>query len=325
MQRPGFWDDQAAAARTSAAHASAQRKLETFRKLEFDAADLDELVELAAEDSEMATELATQLDSIERRLAELEEGRLFSGEYDTGDAVVTVHAGAGGTDSQDWAEMLLRMYLRWAEKRGFKVEMKEASPGEEAGLKSATFIVRGENAYGLFAAERGVHRLVRISPFDSSSRRHTSFAQVDVAPLVDEDVDVEVDDSDIRVDTYRASGAGGQHVNKTDSAVRVTHIPTGVVVQCQNERSQAQNKAVAMQLLRSKLIELEERKRAEELAKVRGEVKDVAWGSQIRSYFLHPDQRVKDHRTGHESGDTERVLNGDIDDFIRDFLLKTAG
>jgi len=325
MQRPGFWDDQAAAARTSAAHASAQRKLETFRKLEFDAADLDELVELAAEDSEMATELATQLDSIERRLAELEEGRLFSGEYDTGDAVVTVHAGAGGTDSQDWAEMLLRMYLRWAEKRGFKVEMKEASPGEEAGLKSATFIVRGENAYGLFAAERGVHRLVRISPFDSSSRRHTSFAQVDVAPLVDEDVDVGVDDSDIRVDTYRASGAGGQHVNKTDSAVRVTHIPTGVVVQCQNERSQAQNKAVAMQLLRSKLIELEERKRAEELAKVRGEVKDVAWGSQIRSYFLHPDQRVKDHRTGHESGDTERVLNGDIDDFIRDFLLKTAG
>jgi peptide chain release factor 2 len=325
MQRPGFWDDQAGAAQISAKHASAQRRLQTFRTLESDVADLDELVELAAEDEEMAGELASQLDSIERRLAELEEARLFSGEYDAGDAVVTVHAGAGGTDSQDWAEMLLRMYLRWAEKRGFKVEMKEASPGEEAGLKSATFVARGENAYGLFAAERGVHRLVRISPFDSSSRRHTSFAQVDVAPLVDEDVEVEVDDSDIRVDTYRASGAGGQHVNKTDSAVRVTHIPTGVVVQCQNERSQAQNKAVAMQLLRSKLIELEERKRAEELAKERGEVKDVAWGSQIRSYFLHPDQRVKDHRTGHESGDTERVLNGDIDEFIRDYLLKTAG
>jgi peptide chain release factor 2 len=325
MQRPGFWDDQAAAARTSAAHASAQRRLQTFRQLESDAADLDELVELAAEDDQMAAELGSQLDSIERRLAELEEARLFSGEYDAGDAVVTVHAGAGGTDSQDWAEMLLRMYLRWAEKRGFDVEMKEASPGEEAGLKSATFIVRGDNAYGLFAAERGVHRLVRISPFDSSSRRHTSFAQVDVGPLVDEDVDVEVDDSDIRVDTYRASGAGGQHVNKTDSAVRVTHIPTGVVVQCQNERSQAQNKAVAMQLLRSKLIELEERKRAEEMAKERGEVKDVAWGSQIRSYFLHPDQRVKDHRTGHESGDTEGVLDGDIDDFVRDYLLKTAG
>jgi peptide chain release factor 2 len=325
MQRPGFWDDQAAAAETSAKHASAQRRLQTFRRLESDVADLDELAEMAAEDDEMAAELDDQLDSIERRLAELEEGRLFSGEYDAGDAVVTVHAGAGGTDSQDWAEMLLRMYLRWAERRGFKVEMKEASPGEEAGLKSATFIARGENAYGLFAAERGVHRLVRISPFDSSSRRHTSFAQLDVAPLVDENVDVEIDDADIRVDTYRASGAGGQHVNKTDSAVRITHLPTGIVVQCQNERSQAQNKAVAMQLLRSKLIELEERKRAEELARERGEVKDVAWGSQIRSYFLHPDQRVKDHRTGHESGDTERVLNGDIDDFVRDYLLKTAG
>jgi peptide chain release factor 2 len=324
MQSPGFWDDQSSAAGVSARHAAAQRRLETFRRLEADAADLDELVELAATDDEMATELAGQLDSIERRLAELEEARLFSGEYDTGDAVVTVHAGAGGTDSQDWAEMLLRMYLRWAERRGFGVEMKEASPGEEAGLKSATFLARGENAYGLFAAERGVHRLVRISPFDSSSRRHTSFAQVDVGPLVDEDVDVEVSEADLRIDTYRASGAGGQHVNKTDSAVRITHMPTGVVVQCQNERSQAQNKAVAMQLLRSKLIELEERKRAEELAKERGEVKDVAWGSQIRSYFLHPDQRVKDHRTGHESGDTERVLNGDIDEFVRDFLLKTA-
>ena len=321
MQSPGFWDDQAAAARTSAAHSSAQRRLQTFRELERDSADVGGRGAMAAGAQAVGCVLGPPLASIERRLAELEEARLFSGEYDPGDAVVTVHAGAGGTDSQDWAEMLLRMYLRWAEKRGFQVEMKEASPGEEAGLKSATFLARG----GLFAAERGVHRLVRISPFDSSSRRHTSFAQVDVGPLVDEDVDVEVDDADIRVDTYRASGAGGQHVNKTDSAVRGTHIPTGVVVQCQNERSQTQNKAVAMQLLRSKLIELEERKRAEELAKERGEVKDVAWGSQIRSYFLHPDQRVKDHRTGHESGDTERVLNGDIDDFVRDFLLKTAG
>jgi peptide chain release factor 2 len=324
MQRPGFWDEQETAARTSAAHASAQRKLKTLRELESDVADLDDLAEMAVEDEEIAAELAAQLASIEGRLAELEEARLFSGSYDSGDAVVTVHAGAGGTDSQDWAEMLLRMYLRWAERRGFEVEMKEASPGEEAGLKSATFIARGENAYGLFAAERGVHRLVRISPFDSSSRRHTSFAQVDVGPLVDEGVDVEIDDADLRIDTYRASGAGGQHVNKTDSAVRITHIPTGVVVQCQNERSQTQNKAVAMQLLRSKLIELEERKRAETLAKERGEVKEVAWGSQIRSYFLHPDQRVKDHRTGHEAGDAQRVLDGDIDDFIRDYLNKTA-
>jgi peptide chain release factor 2 len=324
MQKAGFWDDQARAAETSAEHSRAKRRLEMFRGLERDAGDLEDLIELAAEDPQVATELAGQLDSVERRLAELEEQRLFSGEYDQGDAVVTVHAGAGGTDSQDWAEMLLRMYLRWAERRGFKLEMKEASPGEEAGLKSATFIARGDNAYGLFAAERGVHRLIRISPFDSSSRRHTSFAQVDVGPMVPEGVEVELDEGDLRVDTYRASGAGGQHVNKTDSAVRITHMPSGIVVQCQNERSQAQNRATAMQLLRSKLIEVEERKRAEELAKEKGEVKDVAWGSQIRSYFLHPDQRVKDHRTGHESGDTERVLNGDIDDFVRDYLLKTA-
>ena len=324
MGRPGFWDNQEEAARTSAAHARAKRKLETFEELEAEADDLGDLAEMAAEDEEMAAELASQMAAVEGRLAELEEARLFSGAYDAGDAVVSVHAGAGGTDSQDWAEILLRMYLRWAEGRGFEVEMKEASPGEEAGLKSATFVARGENAYGLFAAERGVHRLVRISPFDSSARRHTSFAQVDVGPLVDEGVEVEIDDADLRIDTYRASGAGGQHVNKTDSAVRITHVPTGVVVQCQNERSQTQNKAVAMQLLRSKLIELEERKRAEELAKERGEVKDVAWGSQIRSYFLHPDQRVKDHRTGHEAGDAQRVLDGDIDDFIRDYLNKTA-
>ncbi len=216
------------------------------------------------------------------------------------------------------------MYLRWSERRGFEVEMAEASPGEEAGLKSATFIARGENAYGLFAAERGVHRLVRISPFDSSGRRHTSFAQVDVGPLVEGNVEVDIDDSDLRIDTYRASGAGGQHVNKTDSAVRITHIPTNTVVQCQNERSQTQNRAVAMQLLKSKLIELEERKRSEELAKARGEVKDVAWGSQIRSYVLHPYTMVKDHRTEHEVGDVQRVLDGDLDGFVRDYLEKTA-
>jgi peptide chain release factor 2 len=324
MAEPGFWDDQAAAARASAAHSRAQRKLKTLRELESEVGDLEELAEMAVEDEEMAAELLAQLGSVERRLGAMEEARLFSGEYDPGDAVITVHAGAGGTDSQDWAEILLRMYLRWAERRGFEVEMKEASAGEEAGLKSATFIARGENAYGLFAAERGVHRLVRISPFDSSARRHTSFAQVDVGPLVDEALELEIDDADLRVDTYRASGAGGQHVNKTDSAVRITHLPTGVVVQCQNERSQTQNKAVAMQLLRSKLIELEERKRAAEMAKERGEVKDVAWGSQIRSYVLHPYTMVKDHRTEHEVGDVQRVLDGDIDEFIRDFLNKTA-
>jgi peptide chain release factor 2 len=325
MQRPGFWDDQTRAAEISAQHARAQRRLEGFRRLTQDVDDLDELAELADDDAEMAGELGTQLASVEQRLADLEEERLFSGRFDAGDAVVTINAGAGGTDSQDWAEILLRMYLRWAESRGFKVEMKEASPGEEAGLKSATFVARGENAYGLFAAERGVHRLIRISPFDSSARRHTSFAQVDVAPLVEGDVEIEIDDGDIRVDTYRASGAGGQHVNKTDSAVRITHIPTGLVAQSQNERSQAQNKATAMQILRSRLLESKELERAEELARERGEQKSAEWGSQIRSYFLHPDQRVKDHRTGYEVGDAQRVLDGDIDGFVRAYLNKAAG
>jgi peptide chain release factor 2 len=324
MQRPGFWDDSEGAARVSAQHATAQRRLETFRALESDVGDLEELAELSAEDPDLAGEVEQQLTSVERRLAQLEEARLFGGRYDAGDAVVTVRSGAGGTDSQDWAEMLLRMYLRWAERRRFAVEMKEASPGEEAGLKSATFIARGENAYGLFAAERGVHRLVRISPFDAQKRRHTAFAQVDVAPLVADDVEVDLDEEDLRVDTYRASGAGGQHVNKTDSAVRITHLPTGIVAQSQNERSQAQNKATAMKILQSRLLEEEERKQAEELAAERGEQKAAEWGSQIRSYTLHPSTRVKDHRTGHEVGDAQRVLDGDLDGFVREYLLRAA-
>jgi peptide chain release factor 2 len=324
MQAPGFWDEQEHAAGTSAAHTRARRKLELWEGISSDVEDLGELAEMAAEDEEIASELDSQLASIETRLAELEEERLFSGDYDSGDAVVTVRAGAGGTDSQDWAEMLLRMYLRWAEARGFSVEMKEASEGEEAGIKSATFLARGDNAYGLFSAERGVHRLVRISPFDSQSRRHTAFAQLDVAPLVSDDVDVELEEAEIRVDTYRASGAGGQHVNKTDSAVRLTHLPTGIVVQCQNERSQTQNKATAMQMLRARLLAEEERRRAEELAAERGRQKPAEWGSQIRSYTLHPSTRVKDHRTNHEVGDAQRVLDGDLDEFIRSYLLQSA-
>src|SRR3954452_10768982 len=324
MQRPGVWGDAESAARGAARHAATQRRLETFRSLQSDVSDLDELVELSAEDPELAAELESNLGSIEHRLEQLEEARLFNGEYDAGDAVVTVRSGAGGTDSQDWAEMLLRMYLRWAERRGFQVEMKEASPGEEAGLKSATFVGRGENAYGLFAAERGVHRLVRISPFDAQKRRHTAFAQMDVAPLVDDDVEVDLDEEDLRVDTYRASGAGGQHVNKTDSAVRITHVPTGIVAQSQNERSQTQNKATAMKILRARLLAEEERKKAEELAAERGEQKAAEWGSQIRSYTLHPSTRVKDHRTGHEVGDAQRVLDGDIDGFVREYLLQSA-
>jgi peptide chain release factor 2 len=325
MQAPGFWDDQERAARVSAEHSSVSRRLESFRSLESDLDDLEALEELAAEDESIASELEEQRTSIEARLAELEEARLFSGRYDSGDAVVTVNAGAGGTDSQDWAEMLLRMVMRWAERRGMKVELKEASPGDEAGIKSATFIARGDNAYGLFSAEKGVHRLVRISPFDAQSRRHTAFAGVEVAPLVEDDVEIEIDPDDLQVDTYRASGAGGQHVNKTDSAVRITHKPTGVVVQCQNERSQSANRATAMAMLRSKLLELEEQKRRDEIAKEKGEAQDVGWGSQIRSYVLHPYTMVKDHRTDVEVRNAHAVLDGDLDEFVRAELLRRAG
>jgi peptide chain release factor 2 len=325
MQAPGFWDDQERAAKVSAEHSSATRRLSAYRTLESDLDDLEALEELAAEDDSIAAELDDARASVQERLDELEEARLFSGPYDGGDAVVSVHAGTGGTDSQDWAEMLLRMEMRWAERRGFKVEMVEASEGEEAGIKSATFIARGENAYGLFSAEKGVHRLVRISPFDAQARRHTSFALVEVSPLVDEVTDVEIDDQDLQIDTYRASGAGGQHVNKTDSAVRITHRPSGIVVQCQNERSQSSNKATAMAMLRSRLLEAEEQRRREEIARERGEAQDVGWGSQIRSYVLQPYTMVKDHRTNHEMGDAQRVLDGDLDGFVRAELLRRAG
>ena len=324
MGATGFWDDQERAARVSADHARASRKLNVFRELESDVEDLEPLAELAEEDPEMATELEEQLVSVQERLDALEEERLFSGRYDSGDALVTVNAGAGGTDAQDWAEMVLRMEMRWAEKRGFGVELLEASPGEEAGIKSATFRVRGENAYGLYGSEKGVHRLVRLSPFDSANRRQTSFAGVEVSPVVEETADVQIDDDDLQIDTYRASGAGGQHVNKTDSAVRITHKPTGIVVQCQNERSQSSNKAEAMAMLRSRLAELEERKRREEIAREKGEAQDVNFGSQIRSYVLHPYTMVKDHRTDFEMGDANRVLDGDLDGFVRAYLLEAA-
>jgi peptide chain release factor 2 len=324
MGEPGFWDDQERAAGVSAEHSRASRKLSEFRALESDVVDLEPLAELAEEDPEIASELEEQISSVQGRLDQLEEERLFSGRYDSGDALVTVNAGAGGTDAQDWAEMVLRMEMRWAEKRGFDVELLEASPGEEAGVKSATFLVKGENAYGLYASEKGVHRLVRLSPFDAAHRRQTSFAGVEVSPVVGEIDDIAIDDDDLQIDTYRASGAGGQHVNKTDSAVRITHKPTGIVVQCQNERSQSSNKAEAMTMLRSKLLELEERKRREEIAKERGEAQDVNFGSQIRSYVLHPYSMVKDHRTDFEMGDTARVLDGDLDGFIRAYLLKSA-
>ncbi len=324
MGAPGFWEDQERAPKVSAEHARASRRLSVYRDLERDVNDLEPLAELAEEDPEIAAELEEQVDSVQERLAQLEEQRLFSGRYDSGDALVTINAGAGGTDAQDWAEMVLRMEMRWAEKRGFEVELLEASPGEEAGIKSATFLVKGENAYGLYGSEKGVHRLVRLSPFDAAHRRQTSFAGVEVSPVVQDIDEVEIDDDDLQIDTYRASGAGGQHVNKTDSAVRITHRPSGIVVQCQNERSQSSNKAEAMTMLRSKLLELEERKRREEIAKEKGEAQDVNFGSQIRSYVLHPYSMVKDHRTDHEMGDTARVLDGDLDGFARAYLLKSA-
>ena len=325
MGAPGFWDDQERAAKVSADHARASRKLEQFRSLQAEVDDLEGLNELTADDPEFADELTGQIDAVEAQLADLEEERLFSGDYDSGDALVTVNAGAGGTDAQDWAEMVLRMLMRWAERRGFKVELLEASPGEEAGIKSATFRASGENAYGLFGAEKGVHRLVRLSPFDAAHRRQTSFAGVEVSPVVEDAGDLEIDDEDLQVDTYRASGAGGQHVNKTDSAVRITHRPSGIVVQCQNERSQSANKATAMAMLRSRLLEQRERERAEEIARERGEAQDVNFGSQIRSYVLHPYTQVKDLRTGVEVGDAKRVLDGDLDDFVRAYLLQEAG
>ncbi|HTT27095.1 MAG TPA: peptide chain release factor 2 [Solirubrobacteraceae bacterium] len=324
MGAPGFWEDQERAPQVSAEHARASRRLATYRELERDVEDLEPLAELAEDDPEIGAELEEQVRSVTDRLEQLEEQRLFSGRYDTGDALVTINAGAGGTDAQDWAEMLLRMEMRWAERRGFDAELLEASPGEEAGIKSATFLVKGENAYGLFGAEKGVHRLVRLSPFDAAHRRQTSFAGVEVSPVVEDIGDVAIDDDDLQIDTYRASGAGGQHVNKTDSAVRITHKPTGIVVQCQNERSQSSNKAEAMTMLRSKLLELEERKRREEIARERGEAQDVNFGSQIRSYVLHPYSMVKDHRTDHEMGDTARVLDGDLDGFARAYLLQSA-
>jgi peptide chain release factor 2 len=322
MSAPGFWDDQASASRISTEHSRLTRKLERYERLRSEFEDAHEFLELGEDESAIAELVA----SLERELDRVREDALFDGQYDAGDAVLEIHAGTGGTDAQDWADMLLRMYLRWTADRGFQTELIEASPGEEAGLKSATVTVKGENAYGTLKAERGVHRLVRLSPFDSAHRRHTAFAQVVVAPLLADDAPIEIDEAELRIDTYRSSGAGGQHVNKTDSAVRITHLPTGIVVQCQNERSQTSNKATAMRILRSRLAELEEEKREAELARERGAAQDIGFGSQIRSYVLHPYQLVKDHRTDFEVGNAQSVLDGGLDGFVHAYLLaKAAG
>jgi peptide chain release factor 2 len=323
LAAPGFWDDQQHAAAVSAEHARVSRKLERFEQLTH---DYEDAVELLSMDGDMADEIAASIQPLRRELERLQEDALFTGEYDADGAVVTIQSDAGGTDAQDFTEMLLRMYLRWAADRGFKTDLVEASPGEEAGLKSATLTVEGENAYGILKAERGKHRLVRLSPFDQAHRRHTSFAQVIPSPLLPDDADIDIDEADLRIDTYRASGAGGQHVNKTDSAVRITHLPTGIVVQCQNERSQSSNKQTALRILKSRLAERQEEERDAELAKERGIVAMGFGGNAIRSYVLHPYQQVKDARTGYEVGNAQGVLDGDLDGFIHAYLLaKAAG
>jgi len=321
--RPDLWDDPDRARKVTGELASLSDDIGRFEGLTRRVEDAETLAELGREehDDSVESEIASAIASLARDFDELELRALFTGEHDENDAVCEVHSGAGGTDSQDWANMLLRMYLRWAERRGFDVELDEVQAGQEAGITSSTFIVRGRYAYGLLRGERGVHRLVRISPFDSNARRHTAFASMAVIPFVDEDeAEIEIDEKDLRVDTYRSSGAGGQHVNVTDSAVRLTHLPTGVVVSCQNQRSQHQNKDRAMQILKAKLAELERERRAEEMAALSGEQKRTEWGSQIRSYVLQPYQQVKDLRSGYEVGNVEGVLDGDLDGLMEAYL-----
>jgi peptide chain release factor 2 len=324
VAEPDFWKDQAAA----------QKLLQRRRRLEEDrdlseslrrrADDLAVLVEWAEAGEPVADDLARSLDDLSTAVDAGETKKMLGGEHDRKNAIVTIHPGAGGTESQDWAEMLLRMYLRWTERRGFKRDVIDLQPGDEAGIKSATMVIIGDYAYGMLLAEAGVHRLVRISPFDQAARRHTSFASVFVWPELPEDVDVEIDEKDLRIDTYRSSGAGGQHVNVTDSAVRITHLPTGIVVSSQNERSQHRNRDSAMKVLKSRLFDLKMKEQQAKLDQLGGEKKDIAFGSQIRSYVLQPYQMIKDHRTKEQVGDVNRVLDGDIDGFIKSYLMKKA-
>jgi peptide chain release factor 2 len=329
LLEPGVWDDPDAGRRLTTELARLNDDLERHERLVRQIDDIQFLDELLSTESdpELTQELTQKLGVLESELDRVELASLLSGEYDRGDAVASLHAGAGGIDSQDWAEMLLRMYLRWAEREGLEAELDEVLPGEEAGLKSATFTIKGPNAYGLLSAERGVHRLVRLSPYDQAHRRHTSFASLDVIPFLPEeaaDEDIELDPKDLRIDVYRSSSAGGQSVNTTDSAVRITHLPTGITAACQNERSQLQNKTVAMRILKSRLAERMRRERQEKLENLRGHQMDIEFGSQIRSYVLHPYQLVKDHRTGTEVGNVDSVLGGDLDRFIEAELHRRA-
>jgi len=326
LAKPDLWNDPENARKVGREKSVIESELGLYERIESGLDDVEVLLELAdeAEDEETRSEAADRFSEIESDLGDAELRQLLGGEYDASDAIVSINSGAGGTDACDWAEMLMRMYLRWAERRGFKAEVLDLQPAEEAGIRGATIGITGDYAYGYLNTEQGVHRLVRISPFDANARRQTAFASVTAVPEIDDDVDVELDETDLRIDTYRASGAGGQHVNKTDSAVRITHLPTGVVVQCQNERSQHKNKATAMKVLRAQLFERSRREQEEKMAAIVGEKREIGFGSQIRSYTLHPQQRVKDHRTDSEMGNADAVLDGEIDGFMRATLLKQS-
>lgn len=322
MGEPNFWDNPDEAQKVAQVVTQLKDEVGIFRSLERRAEDLEVMLELAMEeeDADIVGEIEQSLTSVRADIEHLELGMLLSGEYDTNNAILTLHAGAGGTEAQDWTSMLLRMFGRFAERSGFNVDVLDYQPGDEAGVKSVTLGINGHNAYGYMKSEKGVHRLVRISPFDSNARRHTSFAAVDVMPEIDDTVEINISPADLKVDTYRASGAGGQHINKTDSAVRMTHIPTGIIVQCQNQRSQIQNRERCMQLLRAKLFEYEKQKQAELKSDIAGEYQAIEWGSQMRSYVFHPYNMVKDHRTGAETGNVQAVMDGDLELFVEAYL-----
>lgn len=324
--QPGFWDDMEHSSKVLQKTKGLKDRLESFEQLDHTWQDLTVLVEMADEEEDLSVldEVKSGIASLAEQMEQMKLETLLSGPYDKNNAILTLHAGAGGTEAQDWAEMLFRMYVRWAERRGFATETLDFLAGDEAGIKSVTFMISGLNAYGYAKAEKGVHRLVRISPFDASGRRHTSFASLEVMPELDDDVKIDINPDDLKVDTYRSSGAGGQHINKTDSAIRITHIPTGIVVSCQNERSQHKNRDIAMKMLMAKLMERKEQENKEKIEDLKGEQKEIAWGSQIRSYVFHPYNLVKDHRTGYEMGNIGAVMDGDLDGFVNAYLKQSV-
>lgn len=323
--KDGFWNDVENSSRVLAELKRLEKKKTSFIKVKEELENLIEVNDMLIleNDEDLCREIVDNTKKIEKIIETMELELMFTGKYDKNNAIITLHPGAGGTESQDWAEMLYRMYTKWAISNGFTVKELDYLEGDEAGIKSVTFLISGENVYGYLKSEMGVHRLVRISPFDSGGRRHTSFASVEVLPEITEDVEIQINPEDLRIDTYRASGAGGQHINKTDSAIRITHIPTNIVVSCQSERSQIQNRETAMKMLKSKLLDLKEKEQKEKIEDLKGIQKEIAWGSQIRSYVFHPYSMVKDHRTGHETGNVEAVMNGDLNEFMRAYLLKT--